>query len=359
MPAMLARLALLPLVTAAALLAQQPAPPTVRVVAPEPALAASDYTLPGRTEPVESARVFTRATGIVQSRAFDIGDTVKAGDTLAIIAVPDLDRAVEAARASLDQAKVLAENARTLAKRSAELLDSRAISREESDQRIADAAAADAAVRVAQADLERLAEQQKFATVRAPFDAVVVARNFDRGDRVRGDAATSEGWLYHLARLDTLRFVVGATPDLALRLTPESGAIVRFNEFPGRTYPAKVARTSRVFDNTSGTMRVELLLENPDLALPSGLTGNATFELAPSAGTWLVPTNALLTRAGKSTLATVRDGKVAIVEVLPGRNLGPRLEVTSNALTPDAQIITNPNAMLRPGDPVTIAKPTS
>lgn len=339
------------------LFGQTPPASAVQVIMPEAADTAAAYTLPGRTEPAESARVFTRATGIVRSRAFDIGDTVKAGEILAVIDVPDLDRAVEAARATLEQAQVLADNARTLAGRSADLFTSRAISREESDQRAADAAASAAAVRVAQAALDRLVEQQGFATVRAPFDAVVAARNFDRGDRVRGDAATSEGWLYHLVRLDTLRFVVGATPDLALRLAPGARANVRFNEFPGRTFPAAITRTSRIFDAASGTMRVELLLENPDLALPAGLTGNVTFDLPPAAGAWLVPNNTLLTRVGQSALAIVRDGRVAFVDVVPGRNFGARLEVTSAALAADTPVIVNPNAMLRAGDAVTFTVP--
>ncbi|MBC8011980.1 MAG: efflux RND transporter periplasmic adaptor subunit, partial [Burkholderiales bacterium] len=319
--------------------------------------AVSDYSIPGRTEPIESARVFTRATGIVRSRAFDIGDQVKAGDTLAVVDVPDLDRAVEAARASAEQSEVLAANALSLSSRSSELFTRSAISKEESDQRTADSAAAAAAVRVARADLARLEEQQKFAKVSAPFDAVVVARNFDRGDRVRGDSATSEGWLYHLARIDTLRFVVGATPDLALRLGAEAKATVRFTEFPGRVFTATVARSSRVFDTTSGTMRVELILENKDLALPAGLTGTATFALAPAAGSWVLPTNALVLRAGKSAVAVVRDGKIAFLDVLPGRNLGAGVEVSSAALAADLQVIVNPNAMLRAGDAVTAATP--
>lgn len=349
--------ALLPL--AAALHAQPApsAPPAVRVVSPAPASAASAYTLPGRAEPVETARIFTRATGIVASRAFDIGDPVKAGDILAVVSVPDLDRAVEAARASLEQAEVLAANARTLARRAAELRASDTISQETYDDRASAAAAAEAAVRVARAELARLVEQQSFATVRAPFDAVVTARNFDRGDRVRGDSATSEGWLYQLARIDTLRFVVAATPDLALRLAPESRADLRFNEFPGRAFPAVVARTSRAFDTATGTMRVELLLPNPDLALPAGLAGNAVFQLPPPPGSWLVPTNTLVLRAGQPRLAVVKDGKVAFIEVMPGRNLGPSLEVASAGLAADTRVITNPNALLRPGDAVTIQEP--
>lgn len=355
MPAMRTFLALL--ATAPLLFAQAPAPrlTEVRVATPAKAVDASAYTIPGRTEPFESARVFTRATGIIRERTFDIGDPVKAGDTLAIVDAPDLDRAIEAARATVEQAEVLAANAKTLAGRSSELLSSRAISQEEADQRGADFAAAAANVRVAQASLARLEEQQKFATVRAPFDAVVAARNFDRGDRVRGDTATSEGWLYHLVRLDTLRFVVNAAPDLALRLQAGAKASLNFGEFPGRRFEATVARSSRIFDPTSGTMRVELLLENKDLAIPAGLTGTAAFELPPADGTWIVPANSLVLRAGKSSLATVREGKVAFLDVLPGRNLGARLEIASADLAADSAVIMNPNALLRAGETVSIA----
>ena len=71
---------------------------------------ASAYELPGRTEPLESALIFTRATGIVRERKFDIGDQVKAGDVLAIIDAPEIDREVEAARAAMDQAAAPGQN---------------------------------------------------------------------------------------------------------------------------------------------------------------------------------------------------------------------------------------------------------
>ncbi len=324
----------------------------MRTITPAPAAAGRVYDLPGRTEPYESAAIFTRANGIVRERRFDIGDVVKAGDVLAVIELPEIDRAVDAARASVEQAEVRAKNARTAAKRATALFSSEAISVEESEQRAANADELDAAVRVARAELARLEEQQKFGTVRAPFDGVIAARNFDRGDRVRGDAATADGWLYRLVRLDVLRFAVAATPDIALRLRSDGAVAVRFNEFPGRTFPAKVARTSRVFDAASGTSRVELLLDNADLLLPAGLTGTAAFDVASAPGTFMVPTNTLLTRSGRTAVATVHDGKVTFQEVIPGRNLGPKIELTSTALTTATQIIINPNALLRAGDAV-------
>lgn len=336
------------------LVAQEKA--TVRIVHPSASTATGSYEIPGRTEPIEQAVIFTRATGIVNERKYDIGDRVKTGDVLAVIAAPEIDREVEAARAAVEQAVFRSENARQIAERSTGLLKSRAVSLEESEQRVSSASEAEAALRFAQADLARAEELQKFSTVTAPFDGTISARNFDRGDRMRGDSSTAEGWLYRLSRLNELRFVVQATPDLALRLSKESEASVRFNELPGRTFSAKLSGYSRVFDTASGTMRVEFLIENKDLALPSGLTGIAGFKLPPAPGTYLLPNNTLVLRQGKSLVATVKEGKVAYVEVLPGKNFGPSMEMTSAALGPETDVIVNPNAMLKEGEEVTVAE---
>jgi RND family efflux transporter MFP subunit len=329
--------------------------PTVRTTLPAAAMVANVIELPGRTEPLESTLIFTRATGLVRERKFDIGDQVKAGDVLAIIDTPEIDRQVEAARATIDRASAQAKSARLAAERSAVLLNSRALSKDESEERISTAEESDAELRVAEAKLAELIELQKFATVLAPFDGIISDRNFDRGARMRGDSSTAEGWLYRLVSLNKLRFVIHASPDLALRMNADTEVTVRFTELPGRTFSAKLSRSSRVFDTSSGTMRAEFLIDNKDLLLPAGLTGTATFKLPPAAGTYTLPTNTLMVRNGKSMVATVQDGKVAFVEVLPGKNYGPSLEITSSALTSEIPVIINPNAMLKPGDPVEIA----
>lgn len=330
--------------------------PVVSVVVPAPATAAASYELPGRTEPIEQATIFTRATGIVKERGFDIGDRVKAGDVLAVIDVPEIDRAVESAKAQVDQAASRAKNARMIGERADDLLKTRAISQEDSEFRITTAETAEAALRVAEAELNRVQEQRKFATVTAPFNGTIAARNFDRGDRMRGDSSTAEGWLYKLARLESLRFVIGATPDLALRLSKGSEAVVRFNELPGKTFTAKLDRSSGVFDSVSGTMRVEYVIDNKDFLLPAGLPGTAALKLPPVENTFTLPNNTLVIRQGKPLVATANEGKVAFIDVLPGRNLGPVMEMTSARLTPQSQVIVNPNAMLKEGDAVD-AKP--
>jgi len=327
-------------------------PVAARTIAPAPAKDKTPYEVPGRTQPIESATIFTRATGIVLERRYDIGQLVKSGDTLAVISAPEIDRAVDAARAQVEAVRARATNATNLSDRSTKLLKSSVVSAEETEQRQAVATETAASLRVAEAELARLEEQQRFSKVLAPFEGVISARNFDRGDHARGDASSTDAWLYRLDRLDTLRFVVSATPDLALRLRQGDEATVRFAEFPGREFTALVAHSSRVFDTASGTMRIELLLENKDLELPAGLTGSARFQVRPAENSFLVPANALLLREGKTLVATAPDNKIHFLEVLPGRNFGRNVEISSDRLNAETPLVLNPNAMLREGDPV-------
>lgn len=339
----------------AAFVPVQPAKPQVQTVSPKAVATSQQFTIPGRTEAYESATIFTRATGIVKERRYDIGDRVERDDVLAIIDAPEIDRAVESALATVDQAVARDDNARVNAERSQALLQTRAMSQEEADRRRADSVEAAAALRFARAELARMQEQQRFATVRAPFAGTIAGRNFDRGDRMRGDSATSDGWLYRLVRLDQLRFVIPAPPELALRLHPETIGHVRFAEFPGRVIEAKFSRASGVFDTGSGTMRAELLIENADFSLPAGLTGVATFEFDPAPGAYLIPANAIIMNRGQASLAAVDAGKVRMIPIALGRNLGTQSEVRSEELNEKTQVIVNPNAMLRAGDEVDVA----
>ncbi len=326
-------------------------PVAVKTVVPQAATAPRVFEVPGHTEPAQEARISCRATGTVRERKVDIGDQVKAGDILAVIDAPEIDKQVEAAEAAVDVATAKDHNARSNADRAAGALKSRAVSVEEAEQLASTAVQVEAALRLAKAELARLKEVQGFATVRAPFDATIAARKIDRGDQVKGDSAGEAAWLFHLVHIKELRVVAEVAPDLALRVEDGRDAVIRFSELPGKSFPAKVSRSSRLIERTSGTMRVELLLQNEDRKLPAGLTGTVAFTMEPVAGTFLLPSNTLLNRNGKSLVVLADQGKAKFIEVAQGRNLGELVEVTSPALA-GATVIVSPNAMLREGDAV-------
>jgi RND family efflux transporter MFP subunit len=336
---------------------QAPVVTSIRVVTPRAPVQARSYTIPGRTEPFESSTIFTRATGIITERRFDIGDAVNAGDIIAVVDVPEIDRAMDSAQAAIDQAKARSDNATQIAERAAGLAGTRAISQEEIDQRRANAVEALAALRFSQAELDKLKTQKEFAIVRAPFSGLIAGRNFERGDRVRGDSATADGWLYRLVRLDQIRFVIAAPPDLALRLNKESKIKVGFTQLPDVALTAPFYRSSGVFDEASGTMRVEFLLKNDEQRIPAGLTGTGTIELTFTGTTFIVPNNTILSENGVTMVALVTESAVTRVPVRVGRILGRDVEISSAALSAASQVIINPNALLRDGDKVQIDAP--
>ncbi|MEY4487723.1 MAG: hypothetical protein RIQ79_231, partial [Verrucomicrobiota bacterium] len=286
----------------------------LQLVKPEPAPAAEPLRLPVRTAPAEQAFLYSRATGVLAERRVDIGDTVKAGDLLAVISAPEVIRAAEKAGAAVTQAEARAALAEANLHRTRALTEKNALSSEEADIGEAAAKSADADLAAAKAEAGRLAALVAFQQITAPFDGIVAERQFDRGDFIPGDSTTNGRWLFHLMRVTELRALLDAPPATALALRVSQPATVEFTELPGKKFSATVARTAGVIDPGAGTMRIELTLPNPDRLIPAGLNGIAYLALAPdpaAAPILRIPVNCLLNRDGRPHVALVREGKVA------------------------------------------------
>lgn len=322
-----------------------------QIVRPEAPQESVPLRLPARTAPAEEAEIFSRATGVVGERRVDIGDRVKAGDILATIDAPEVTQRVARAQAAVAQAEARAELARLALQRAKAMSQNRVIAAETLDEREANAKIAEADLLAAKAELQRNQEEQNFLIIRAPFDGTVAARRIDRGDHIRGDQSQPGQGLFHLMRLDELRVELNAPPSAALRISAGQKATIEFPEMPGRSFDAVVSRLAGAIDRASGTMRVELILPNPEFALPAGLTGTATLHMEPAKNLVQVPNNAIVVREGKPHVAKVASGRVSFVPVVVGRNLGNKIEVVSGLTSADA-VIVSPNALLREGDPV-------
>lgn len=194
--------------------------PRVNVDKVRRASATSELTLPGNIIPVTEAYIYARASGYVRRRTADIGDKVHEGQLLAEIEAPELDQQVQQARAALSQAdrqldqakadladaKAKMELARVTWDRYKVLVDHGAVSVQEGDNQLAAYRSTSAAVnsfearigsaeqnvQASRANLERLVTLQEFEKVRAPFDGVITARNFDVGALISG-AGSSMG----------------------------------------------------------------------------------------------------------------------------------------------------------------------
>lgn len=317
----------------------------VKTVTVKAAPSTQMLTLPATSRPGEHAFIFARATGILTKRQVDIGDTVAKGQILAEVSAPEIDQQVRQASAQLLLAGANVKLSEGNLKRAQTLVASGAIAREVYEQRQATYAVDQATWAGAAAQLAGLKEEQRFQIVRAPFAGVISARNVDDGDRVIGDQAASTVPLFELSSLNPLRVVVDVPQSAVMQLQPGIPATVRFQGLAGPAMNAKIIRMANSISGSSGGMRVELSLPNPDNRIPSGMAGEVEVSI-PVMASVLAPISAIVQDgAGAHALRLSKNKTIEYSPVTLGRNLGNMIEVTAGLRDGDVLVL-SPNALL-------------
>ena len=334
--------------------------PVVGVVKPTASAGNQPLILPGDLQADYNAPIYSRVSGYVHAWYVDIGAPVKAGQILATIDTPELDQQLIQARADLETARANMGLAATTAKRWTNLLAQDAVSKQETDEKAGDLAARTAMVNAAKANVDRLLALKSFSRIVAPFAGVVTARRTDIGALVNaGAGATTNAELFDVAKVDKLRLYVRVPQSYSARIVPGMTATLTVPEYPGRTFKATLTSTSNAVSDTSGTLLVELAVDNSDRALKSGDYAQVRFDLADRGGVGealRIPASALLFRKSGMEAAVVDpQSRVRLRPVTVGLDLGQAVEVTSG-LKLDDRVIDNPPDSIATGDLVRVVQ---
>jgi RND family efflux transporter MFP subunit len=333
--------------------------PAVTVVSPSPDTGAGKLTLPGTLQAYFNAPIYSRVSGYVRAWYVDIGAQVKAGQLLATIDTPELDQQLIQARADLASAQADMNLAQTTAQRWARLLTQDAVSKQEADEKAGDFAVKTARVNAAKANVERLLALKSFSRITAPFAGVVTARRTDIGALVNaGAGATPNSELFDVAKVDELRLYVRVPQNELAHIQPGLNASLTVPEYPGRSFQAKLATTSRAVSDNSGTLLAELSVDNSDRLLTAGEYAQVSFDLpgsgATGGGAMQLPSSAFLFRSHGMEVATVGpDNRVRLKPVRVGRNLGGAMEVKGGVAAGD-RVIDNPPDSIADGELVRV-----
>jgi RND family efflux transporter MFP subunit len=230
---------------------------------------------------------------------------------------------------------------------------SSSVSEQEAAEKQADLELKTANVEAARANVRRLEELQSFESVRAPFAGTITARNTDVGQLI---SAASGRELFRLAQTGTLRVYVRVPQTSVRSIAPGQIAELTVREFPGRTFPAKVVRTSGAISAESRTLLTELQVDNSRGELLAGTFAEVRFNEAVSDSTLTLSANTLLFRAeGPQVGVVTSGGKVELRKVALGRDFGPTVEILSGVSTND-HVILNPADSLVSGVTVKFAE---
>ncbi|CAM2171381.1 membrane fusion protein, multidrug efflux system [Paraburkholderia sacchari] len=331
----------------------------VATVMPKLAPATQDLLLPGSVMPWADASIYARTSGYVQQWYADIGAHVKAGQTLARIDTPELDAQLKQARADEASAQANYRFASSTAQRWQTMLQTQSVAQQDADAKTSDAAAKLAALQAAQANVARLEELVAYQSVTAPFDGVITVRNVQVGALVTAGGtpglAAMPGELFHIEQTNRLRVFVDVPQDDASSVTPGTAVWLATQQYPGRRFPATVARSANAIDPVSRTLHVEVDVDNADGALMPGAYAQVHLALSTATPSLEVPVSALLFRPDGVTIAVVdAHDMVRLRQVSIGRDFGTYVEIATG-LAPIDRVINNPGDAIANGQSVRVA----
>jgi RND family efflux transporter MFP subunit len=341
-----------------------PPPPQVTVAPVEQQELVEWEELTGRSAAVEFVEVRPRVSGHIDKVLFESGQLLKKGDVLFAIDPRWYKAEYERREAELAMAKVRMDNAEREAKRNAQLLASKAISKEEADGREARFAEARAALLVAEAGRDTAKLDLEYTQIRSPIDgrvsrAVVTAGNYISG--IAGAATllttiVSVDPIYVYADMDEnalLRY--NALTQSGKQATNGEGKVpveLQLADEEGFAHHGYVESLDNRLDAQSGSIVLRTLFPNPSGRIVPGLFARIRLPASAKAPVLLVDESAIGTdQAQKFVLALTSTNTAAYRPVKLGAQVNGK-RVVREGLQAGEKIVVNGLARVRPGMPV-------
>jgi cobalt-zinc-cadmium efflux system membrane fusion protein len=240
----------------------------IAVAAAERRALAGGVAIPAEVqfEPSSTAHVGPLVSGRITKVSVSLGDRVKRGQLLGVVASSD----VSTARSRLDQARArLAAAEQTL--RRQQQLSTEGIGAQRS------LIEAEAQVGELRAEVEGLRRQLSVfgsgsageLALTAPIEGVVVAVHATLGETATPDQPA------FIVTDPTKVWVRGNVPELEIsRLQAGSAAVVRLHAFPDASMPGTITYVAPALDEQTRSLPVRVTLQAPDARLRSGLFGS-------------------------------------------------------------------------------------
>ncbi|MEO8305603.1 MAG: efflux RND transporter periplasmic adaptor subunit [Betaproteobacteria bacterium] len=281
----------------------------------------------------ESVTVRPEVAGRVTFIGFQEGQPVAKGSMLVKLD-PAINAAeVQQAKANVTLAKAKYERAVDLQKQG--FISGQARDEAENNLKVADAAAALAAARIAKTE------------IRAPFSGIIGLRSVSLGDYVK------EGQdMVNLESIDPLK-VDFRVPEVYLKQVQVGQTLqVTLDALPGRTYDGKVFAINPLVDAAGRAIVVRAQVRNADTAMRPGMFARVRLLTKQDVDALVLPEQALVPQGEDQYVFRVVDGKAVRTKVEVGQRRDGRVEVV-RGIAPGDTIVIAGQIKIRDGTTVT------
>ena len=315
---------------------------------------------------VDRVKILPRVTGRLKNLYVLRGDTVKKGQTVAILEHDQQDALIDSVRAQVASAKADSEkakaemmNAKTNLDRYARLVKEGFSTQQQYDSietaytsAKASYNAALAREKQAAAELERVSSAKADYIMVAPIDGTVL----DDYSLTTGAMISPSSPLLDIADLSRLKATLKVPESKIFSVRPGMPVILRFDALPNEEFIGEVTRIDQYVDPSTRTSSVEIELDNKKTGgkLRPGMFGQASIIEREIENAVLIPENALHESENRFYVLLEENGIARLREVSTGVRQGSMIHITKGLNEGDRVIIFGGNT-LNDGDRVTVS----
>lgn len=310
----------------------------------------------GRNMAFESVSVTPQVAGLITERHFQDGDNLKKGQLLFVIDPRPYKAQLDAAQASLQQAKAALDLAKIQFARDQELVDTRAISKQDYDTKKNTVDVVEAQVAAAKASIETAQINLDYCYIHSPIDGRAGARLVDVGNVVQANMTS----LLSIQRLDPIyaNFTITERdlPEVQKQMSRgQLKAQVRLPSDPeNAARPGKVEFLDNAVQNSTGTVNLRATMSNPDRHFWPGQFVNVRLVLATEKGAVLVPSQATqISQQGPFVYVVKSDDTAELRPVTVGQRQGSDVVIISG-LAAGERVVVQGQLLVHPGGKVQI-----
>jgi len=330
-------------------------------------------TIAGEFKPFQDVDVHAKVAGYIRTIYVDVGDHVKAGQTLAVLEIPELaaelagaDAAVRRsqeeirrAQGDLERAKSAHDAAHSACARlqqaaaaraglvaQQELDDSRAKDLEAEAQVSSSQAALSAAqqqLQVAEANQKQYNALSNYSRITAPFAGVITNRYADTGALIAAGTSTSTQAIpvVRIAQISVLRLVLPIPESISAQIHLGDPVKVHVQAL-NQDIEGKVSRFADSLDLQTRTMETEIDCQNRDGRLIPGMYTESRLMLREKKNALTIPLEAVVRNGEDATVLAV-DSQNTLGErhIKLGLEDGSGVEVLSGLTDGDRVVIGN------------------